>query len=375
MVILEEPYVSKMLIAYLKENNVPVLKNHFSEQFSSENLNIKSEVDFIKAYKDTNKIYTVSENGLNWANVMLNDFQLNRQIKTLKNKSLFRELCSTLYPNFFFKEVSLANLVSLDISTLKYPFVLKPTVGFLSAGVFVIFKKEDWDNALETIQDKFKSVADKFSELVISDSSFIIESYIEGKEFAIDLYFNAREPVVINIFEHPFSSEKDVSDRLYFTNKQIYDEYLYLFTSYMRKLNKVLKLKNIPVHIELRITNDEIIPIEINPLRFAGMCLNEIGFYITGKHPLHYYFTNTTPNYVEMWKGKENETFSFSIIEKILLKDRFSCDLIKQIYSNILEFRNIECFSLGVSAFVFSRTKDKKELDKILRLDSKNNLF
>lgn len=118
----------------------------------------------------------------------------------------------------------------------------------------------------------------------------------------IDLYFLEKEPVIINIFEHPFVSGKDVSDRLYITGKTLFDDYLEMFTEHITRLNELLNLGNIPVHMELRVEKGKIIPIEINPLRFAGLCLNEIHTYITGKHPLSYYFSRTCPDYKNYWK-------------------------------------------------------------------------
>ncbi|MDR1729088.1 MAG: ATP-grasp domain-containing protein [Prevotellaceae bacterium] len=370
MVILEEPYISEMLIAYLEENNIPVLENNFTKQFLPNNLNIKSAGDFTGQYHHSKKIYTTSEHALEWINSALNDNELNRQVALLKNKAAFREACKNLYPNFFYHKLKYNDLFGYDISNLSFPVVLKPTVGFLSAGVYTIFNAGDWKNALSNIQQHFKMQAATFPDVVVDDSSFIVESYITGKEFAIDLYFRNREPVIVNIFEHLFSSVNDVSDRLYITSKEIFDNYLMLLTEYISHLNKTLNLDRIPVHIELRVDGNNIAPIEINPLRFAGMCLNELNFYLTGKHPLEFYFSDTAPDYSTMWQGRENDTYCFSILEKqeFSHKNRFDMELITKIYSSILEIRLIENQDLNIQAFVFSKTDNKRELKNILTL-------
>lgn len=57
---------------------------------------------------------------------------------------------------------------------------------------------------------------------VLDTGKFIIEENIEGEEFAVDAYFNSKEkPVILNILKHIFSSENDVSDRVYFTSKSV----------------------------------------------------------------------------------------------------------------------------------------------------------
>ncbi len=40
MVILEKPYISEMLIDYLEESSVPVLKNNFTGQLLPNSLNL-----------------------------------------------------------------------------------------------------------------------------------------------------------------------------------------------------------------------------------------------------------------------------------------------------------------------------------------------
>ena len=371
MIILEEPYVSEMLIRYLEESNTPVLENNFAKRLSSNKINLKSEFDFIGGYCQSKKIYTVSEHALEWINLALNDYELNEQIALLKNKAAFRSACQHLYQDFFFEELSYTELFTFDISELQLPLVLKPSVGFLSVSVYTILCKEDWDKALIEILKNIEEQTEMFPDTVFRSDTFILESYIKGREFAVDLYFCDKEPVIINIFEHLFSSVKDVSDRLYITSKEIFDNYLTLFTEYINHLNTVLDLDNIPVHIELRVDeSNNILPIEINPLRFAGMCLNEIHFYIAEKHPLQYYFSHTKPNYKTMWEGKENEFFCFSILEKNEHSEDSSSNIasLMRNYSNILELRMIEHPKLDIQAFVFSKTSNKKEFSDILEL-------
>lgn len=369
MVILEEPYISQMLLGYLKENKVPVLENLFAKSLGARGLNLRPASEAIEGYATSKKIYIVSEYALDWVVSELNDAELNRQVDLLKDKAAFREACRTLYPGFLYKTIPYAGLAGFDISAVPFPFVLKPAVGFLSAGVYTVFDRDDWTRALEEIGENFQKLADTFPDAVVGDQTFVLESYIPGREFALDLYFRDGKPVIVNIFEHPFSSGKDVSDRLYLTGKHLFDRWLEPFTAYMTRLNEALHLDRIPVHVELRVDGDTIVPIEVNPLRFAGMCLNEIGFYITGQHPLHYYLTDTAPDYESMWRGKEDETFCFSILERPTVTTAAAGpDAIKSLYSEMLEWRTVENSQLNIDYFVFSKTKNPRELDDILAL-------
>lgn len=383
MIILEEPYVSNTLLSFLEEEQVPVLKNDFSEKIFLDHpkLNILNEESIVELYRSSSnfQLYTSSEYALDWVYKTLPEQRIIDQVTLLKDKVLFRKACNSLYEDMVFSELSYTDLFSFNISEIALPIVLKPSVGFLSAGVYVITSIEDWDNALADIKINFKNQAALFPDKVVGDGLFIIESYITGTEFAIDLYFNGTEPVIINIFEHLFSSQKDVSDRFYRTNKALFDDYLSVFTEHISNLNQVLNLKDIPVHIEIRMEGDRIVPIEINPLRFTGLCLNELHCHIAGKHPLSYFFSKTTPDYQGMWKGKEDKTFSFSIFDKPTdsLNKSFDTEKVKHLFSNILELRPVNNPKLNINAFIFSETlsSEKEEAEVILNLDMRQTMI
>lgn len=353
------------------------MSNKFSEQasLSHNKLNITDEKAFIALHKTATspRLYTVSEYALDWVCSAFAGEKLIEQITLLKEKVAFRKTCSCIYEDLIFDEISYTDLFEFNISKVQLPVVLKPSVGFLSAGVYTIANLEDWKNALKDIQKNFLKLAETFPDTVVGDACFILESYIHGREFAINLYFKEKEPVIINIFEHPFTSKEGVSDRLYITNKTLFDDYLSMFTEHISRLNKVLNLSNIPVHMEIRVESGKIVPIEINPLRFAGLCLNEIHFYITGKHPLSYYFSGTCPDYNAMWKDKESKTFCFSIIEKPEGSQNAALDIekLKHEFSKILEVRLVDNPNLSILTFVFSEveTTKKSEMSNVLNLD------
>jgi hypothetical protein len=377
MIVLEEPYISEALLDFLEESQIPVLRNSFSDLvFPQHNqLNILNEKEFINQYHSSSDqgLYTVSEYALDWVCQTLQDERLIMQISLLKDKVAFRKACNSMYRDLFFEMIPYADLFTFDLSEVRLPVILKPSIGFLSAGVYTIANQSDWEKALTDIQGNFLKLSATFPDTVVGDAQFILESYIHGQEFAIDLYFLEKEPVIINIFEHPFVSGKDVSDRLYTTGKTLFDDYLTLFTEYITRLNQLLNLSNIPVHMELRVENGKIIPIEINPLRFAGLCLNELHTYITGKHPLSYYFLRVHPDYDNYWKGKENKTFCFTTIEKSEKTRNKNLDIekIKHEFSNVLELRKVENSKLNIYAFIFSEmdSSNQAEINRILHLD------
>lgn len=383
MLILEKPFVSETLIKTAIEKNYPVLRNAMSEQLVSEGnaMNLYNDKEFAAAYKERRKLYCMSENGLGWISQHLDDPTLLEKINLLKNKAAFRQICRTLYPDYFFKEVSINELDKLNSSTLPFPVVLKPSIGFLSVGVYMIENQEAWKKAVADIHLKFAGASAQFPEYVVGTTHFLIEKMIRGEEYAVDAYFdNEGKPAILNIYHHRFASATDTSDRLYCSSKTLYDKYESSFTGFLVQTNKVIGLRNFPMHIEFRIENEVAIPIEINPLRFAGFCLNELQTHISGLHPVTAYMENRRISSEEMWKGHETDTFSFLVLEKpaSCSKDAvFNASKFRADFSDVLEIREVTKANVGVAATAFTRTgkAHESELDTLLHLDMRDYMI
>lgn len=377
MLILEKPYVSETLIRTAIEKNLPVLRNSMSEMLVARGnkLNLYDDNAFAAEYEKRHRLYSMSENGLGWIVEHLKDKELIDKIGLLKDKATFRRICSDMYPDFFFKEVEVAELIKMSTDGLKFPLVLKPSVGFLSVGVYVVRDEAEWKSAIADIEKNFAKSSAQFPEFVVGTAKFLIEEYIHGEEYAVDAYFDENgNPAILNIYHHRFASESDTSDRLYCSSKALYDTYEQTFTDFLISTNRVIGLRNFPMHIEFRYDGKKAIPIEINPLRFAGFCLNELQTHITGIHPVVAYFENIHISKEEMWKGRENDTYSFLVLERpaqALANAVFDSAKFKASFSDVLEIREVKEAAVGVAATAFTRTDKahEAELDRILTLD------
>jgi hypothetical protein len=380
MLLLEKPYVSETLIRTAVEKKYPVLRNAMSEQLAAAGhaLNLYNDEDFAAAYKQRQRLYCMSENGLGWISQHIDDPALLEKINLLKNKAAFRRICRTLYPDYFFEEVSVSELDKVDANTLPFPVVLKPSVGFLSVGVYMVENREDWKNAVADIHQQFAKASAQFPEYVVGTSHFLMEKMIKGEEYAVDAYFDEEgSPVILNIYHHRFASATDTSDRLYCSSKALFDRYGQPFTDFLKATNQVIRLRNFPMHIEFRIENGRAIPIEINPLRFAGFCLNELQTHISGLHPVTAYLENLHISKEEMWKGRETDTYSFLVLEKpagcpknaLFNVSKFEAD-----FSDVLEIREVKGVEVGVAATAFTRTDTAhaNELEALLHLDMRD---
>ena len=227
MILIDQPYVSDFLKKTIKENHFEVIATKQAKAlFSDATVNWITESDAAKVLTQQINplVYTNSENSLKWVFDNLKITNLPGQINLFKDKFKFRELIKSLFPNFLFQKITLDEIQNLDVNQLKLPFVIKPSVGFFSIGVYVINTMQDWEKAKKELNyDHLKSI---YPPEVMDSSTFIIEEYIQGEEYAVDAYFNNQgEVVILNILHHIFSSTTDVSDRVYSTSKRIIKKY------------------------------------------------------------------------------------------------------------------------------------------------------
>ena len=374
MIILEKPYVSAPLVAYLEDKQIPVLHNDMAEVLKQQGhkLNLLDDKAFVEKYEQSHQLYAVSENALVWLYAQLPESELVKKVKILKDKAAFRRICQQIYPDFYYKEVEMKALRSLNPDELPLPLVLKPAVGFLSVGVYIVRDKAEWQAALDDIDRNFAKQCAVFPDTVVRSEKFVLEQFIEGEEYAVDAYYDAEgKPNIINIFHHIFKSETDVSDRLYCMSKQIFESNYPAFNQFCIDLNGALGLRNFPMHVEFRVDKNtgRAIPIEVNPLRFAGMCLNDLTRHTCGLLPVQAFFEGTHPDYATMWNGIENDVFSFVVLDKPYDTNRkLDFERIKRHFHGVLETRDIMNPAMSIWGFLFTQTapEHKAELQEIL---------
>lgn len=378
MFILENPYVSDFLLDTLRQNQFEVLENQISNQYKNNyNLNILKEADainFCKIHKEL-KIYSNSENSINWVIKHCPNSTQTELINICKNKYEFRKKIAEIYPNFFFKEILLSDIDKIDITNFPKEFIIKPTVGFLSIGVHKVSSHTQWQSIVECIKNETKSFQKHFPKEVLKSSSFIVEEIIKGKEFAIDAYYNNNsEPIILNIFEHPFVSDDDVSDRIYMSSKEIIENNLKPMEELLTQIGKITNMKNFPIHIEvIKTPVGNIIPVEINPMRFAGWCTTDLAYYAYGINMYEYFENNKKPDWNKILNNKDGKIFYFAMAETPQNLDKekidFDYNSLKSEFSKILEFRKINYLEKPLFAILFGEAENMQEITKILQLN------
>lgn len=374
MILIDLPYVSDFLIKTIKENQFPIVATQVAKSMiHDDSLNWILEEDAIQHYKSNplTRIYSNSENAINWIENNFDFSELPQKIQLFKNKITFRELIKEAFPSYYFKGIPFKSLKEFPVSELKFPLILKPAVGFFSLAVHKIDTITEWNDVIKNIESEVETFKDMYPKEVVDITHFIVEEYIDGEEFAVDCYFdNQGKVVVLNILHHVFSSSKDVSDRVYSTSQKIIENHLQKFEEFLQLVGNKAQLKNFPMHVEVRINAEGIvIPIEINPLRFGGWCTTgDISYFAFGINSYEYFLYNKTPNWTEIFKNKTNKIYSLIVLdnnsgmEGNTIKS-FDFDKLLIDFENPLEIRKVDYKKYGVFGFLFTETTIGNELE------------
>ena len=384
MILIDQPYISSFLLKTIKENKLEIVSTEAAiAMISDDSLNWISEKEAVEFIKNNPNcpLYTNSENTISWIEKNLASTKLPGQIQVFKNKIKFRELLKAIFPNYFFIGIKFEEMSHLPLSTIKFPFIIKPAVGFFSLGVHKVDNPEEWPAVLKKITNDIAEIRSFYPNEVVDTSSFIVEECIEGEEYAMDCYFNKEgEPVILSILHHRFSTGKDVNDRVYTTSEEIIEKHLPTMQKFLNTLGKLVNLKNFPFHVEVRIDkNGTIIPIEVNPMRFGGWCTTaDLSYFAYGFNSYQYFLNGIKPNWKALFEKGKNKKYSLILLdnnsgipESNIVS--FDYDLLLSDFENPLELRKVDFNDYPFFGMVFVETSlgNEKELDQILTSDLK----
>ena len=380
MFLIDKPFVSDFLIKTIKDNNFKIIATKQAKELISDNtlnwIDEKIAIETIKTNPDT-PIYLNSENGIAWIDDNLKFSTLPKQVQVFKDKFQFRALVKDSFPDFFYKTVELEAIQTLSLNGIDFPFVIKPSLGFFSLGVHIVHNMTDWIAAKKELNyENLKSI---YPKSVLNTSTFIIEEYIEGEEYAIDCYFDDDgEVVILSILHHQFSSGTDVSDRVYSTSKDIILSYKKEIELFLTSIGNKANLKNFPAHVEVRIdSNGKISPIEVNPLRFGGWCTTaDLSGYSYGINSYAYFIHKQKPDWEEIFKGKADKIYSIVILNNnsgfaTNQITNFDYDGLVRDFEKVLHMRKLDIQQYPVFGFMLTETSkgNERELEKILVSD------
>lgn len=325
--------------------------------------------------RDEDKVLTNSESCLTVLENEAPSHPFTTASKLVKNKAGFRQFLSSVYPDYYFRLVSLEDLLQLNKDEIPFPVVIKPNKGYSSIGVYIIETEHEWDQAVESLYADLLLTKNTYSNTVVNGEEIIIEEWIDGDEYAVDCYVTpSGKPVVLNILKRTFINNRDTSDRIYFTSKQVINEIKEEIEIFLHMLNERMDVKNFPFHLEVRKSRKGIRAIELNPLRFAGAGTTDLSYHAYGVNGAQYYFQEKEPEWEQITAQKGNEVYGFFCAEIPLHISKHFVESIDHEglmnkFSQVLEYRAIQASNDRTFAVIFFQTSVMDELQALLHLD------
>ncbi len=386
MFILEEPFVSDLLVATIGELRLPVLRTPIAQRrLPAQHAGLLcDDVAFsIAACRPGAQVYSNSENAIGWIAEHLSESDLPRKIELFKDKIAFRDLVADLYPDYRYAGVPWKELRAFDPARLRAPFIVKPAVGFFSLGVHVVESAAAWPAVVELIEREVRTLGHLYPEQVLDMDHFVIEEVIEGEEFAVDAYYDAAgAPVLVNVYAHLFESADDVSDRVYLTNAETVARLGPPALEFLTEIGRRADLADFPVHTELRIdAAGRVAPIEVNPMRFGGWCATDLAHFAYGVNPYSCYLRGEHPDWqriAEETAGRTTALIVSDLPSSVDLTTIASVDYeaFAARFSRVLELRPTDFNRYPVFAFTFVEmpSGDLSELHAVLGADLREHL-
>jgi len=321
-------------------------------------------------------ILTSSENALEFLQSAIPHDDRVLKARLFKDKAAFRRSLTKLNPDFYFRETTVAELDAVKPGELHFPLVLKPAAGISSIGVRRVERVSEWADAVAFLRKDLATYAGNYAGAVVDSSKVLVEEWIPGIELAVDCYFDSRaEPVILNVMEHMFRDAGDTSDLVYYTRRSLVRRHYHAIREFLVRLGDLFDLKRFPMHLELRLTpHGQLLPIEVNPLRFAGLGTTELAEYAYAINVYKHFFRETAPDWDAILADKDDSVYSFLCTDVptelfnspgLVILDR---ELARQ-FGEVLEYRILDETETSTFAVIFLRSDDLEENRRILSLD------
>lgn len=239
------------------------------------------------------------------------------QVNAFKNKVSFRELVKELYPNLFYQELTRDNLQDFQLPKEVEKVVIKPSLGTASIGIRTIKGQQEWGEAVNSVLDDIDKAKKQMNSAMLNDSSFLVEEFVDGDEFACDGFWDANgKTVITGIYQHPFASSLDVSDTVYYTSTKVVAKTIKPTIQVLEHIGVKLGMRRFPFHFEFRFSNGNLFPIELNPLRFGQVALPDITEYAFGFNPYDLFFTDEAPDWDSLLNDVSNsQVYAFVLAD------------------------------------------------------------
>lgn len=219
-------------------------------------------------------------------------------IETLKDKVAFRTALEDRYPDLDIRSVTLDELPSLSVAK-GARYVVKPARGVFGTAVHEVDDATDLVALRDRIHAEVARGAEVLSSAALSADTLIVEPYIAGEEYAVDVVYTMEgDPIVVGAYRHPMPENPAYLHVVYHAGADVladvHDEAL----AFYRHLGETLDLHGMAMHGEFRLTpSGRLVPIEVNSMRVGGMGLGNMLYHTADIDAFHHFRAGTAPDW------------------------------------------------------------------------------
>ena len=219
-------------------------------------------------------------------------------IETLKDKVAFRSALRARYPALEVRDLTLDALPTLTLPE-GGRYVVKPARGVFGTAVHEVDHRTDLAALGERIAAEIARGAEVLSPSALSGDTLILESYIEGEEYAVDAVFTMEgDPIVVGAYRHPMPENSAYLHVVYHAGADVIADVHDQALDFYRYLGAQLDLHGLAMHGEFRLSpSGELLPIEVNSMRVGGMGLGNMLHHTAGIDAFHHFRTETVPDW------------------------------------------------------------------------------
>jgi len=298
------------------------------------------------------------------------DTNRGNAIGILKDKFAFRKILSNIYANYQYKLVKASDIQNLVITQKS---VIKPIKGCFGTGVRVVEPNTNFIELSLELKSELTKNGKVFSESVLSKDDFMVEQYINGEEYAVDMFYNSKgEPCIINIYHHPMPTNKAYLHMIYYSSKDVFDRVYDKAKAFFVELNKILNVTNFVMHSEFKMDNEDFIPIEINSMRFGGMGLGNLVFHSLKINPYTYFLNDIEPDWQNIWNGNINNIYTFFIAyngeNKSVSEFKPNREKLKQQFTQVLLEQEFD-YQKQLTFAIYCLKETEANIEKLLKIE------
>jgi len=200
-------------------------------------------------------------------------------VDATRNKALLRErLLAAGVASPWFRVIATGGDPRDIARTIAFPAVIKPLSLSASRGVVRVDDAEQFVEAFERVK---RIVADPGAAIECGEFAdrLLVEGYVPGAEVSLEGLLTSGKLSVLALFDKPDPLEGPYfEETIYVTPSRLSDDAQARIAETAARAVAALGLSDGPVHVEFRIDDDGVFPIDIAARSIGGLCSRTLSF-------------------------------------------------------------------------------------------------